>query len=648
MPNLLLMFYKGCPRAALLALLLVCPLLAAPPESETSSVQTAWRLLDYIAVDYREAVTGGEVINPGEFEEMVEFSRSASERIAELSDHPAKIDLQARAAALERAIGDKGEPDQIASVCRTLAADLVVAYPVPLAPTKTPDMARARVLYERNCMSCHGQSGNADGPGSVGLDPPPIAFTDKERAKERSVFGLYQVIGQGLDGTSMASYGSLPPEDRWALAFYVGSFSYPEHDAAQGEQVWKSHLELQARFGLKEVVAMTPAALGETLEPGQGDSLTAFLRRHPEVLEKTYTGSLALTRKRLAESLAAYKEGDRKAATDLALSAYLDGFEPVEPTLAARDSALMAKIEQAMGALRQAIAEGRPVETVRERIEAVDTLFAQAEEILGSGSATVGTSFFGVLTILLREGLEALLIVVAMVTFLRRAERTDALVYVHAGWVAALFTGVLTWGAANWFVSISGATREMTEGLGSVIAALILLWIGVWMHGKSQANVWQRYIRERLSSALTGRSAWFLFGLSFLVVYREAFETILFCVAIWNQGNGAAMLAGAVVASLMLAAVAAAMLWYSKTLPIRQFFAYSSTLIAVLAVVLIGKGTAALQEAGYFSVHSLVGLPRIELLGMYPTMEGAAAQMLMLLLLGIGFAHNWRTARQAD
>jgi len=229
---------------------------------------------------------------------------------------------------------------------------------------------------------------------------------------------------------------------------------------------------------------------------------------------------------------------------------------------------------------------------------------------------------------------------------LRKSERTDALVYVHGGWITALFAGVLTWGAANWFISISGATREMTEGLGSVVAALILLWIGVWMHGKSQANVWQRYIREKLGTALTGRSAWFLFGLSFLVVYREAFETILFCVAIWNHGNGAAMLAGAVVAALILTAVAVAMLWCSKRLPIRQFFAYSSTLIAVLAVVLIGKGVAALQEAGTISVHTLVGLPRVELLGMYPTMEGAAAQMAMLFLLGLGFAYNWRAGRE--
>src|SRR3546814_11666418 len=72
---------------------------------------------------------------------------------------------------------------------------------------------------------------------------------------------------------------------------------------------------------------------------------------------------------------------------------------------------------------------------------------------------------------------------------------------------------------------------------------------GIWMHGKSNAEAWQRYIKEKISAALSRRSAWFLFGLTFLVVYREVFETILFYAAIWAQGNGGAMLAGAATAA---------------------------------------------------------------------------------------------------
>ncbi|HKY18386.1 MAG TPA: FTR1 family protein, partial [Rhizomicrobium sp.] len=190
--------------------------------------------------------------------------------------------------------------------------------------------------------------------------------------------------------------------------------------------------------------------------------------------------------------------------------------------------------------------------------------------------------------------------------------------------------------------------RELTEGFGSLFAALVLLWVGIWMHGKSNAQAWQRYIRETLSHALNKGSAWFLFALAFLVAYREVFETILFYAAIWSQGNGGAVLAGAAAAIAVLAVIAVVMMRFSKRLPVGKFFAYSSWLIAVLAVVLIGKGISALQEAGTLSINLLAGFPRSEILGLYPTQEGIAAQLLMAVLLAIGFAWNSRASRIAN
>ncbi len=627
------------------SLLFIVSFLVSTALAEPSSVQTTWRLLDYIAVDYRGAISDGKVISPGEFAEMAEFADSAKERIELLPDSAAKPELLLGVDELRKAIAAKASPDDVAVASRTLAAELIRAYPVPLAPSQVPDFSRGEELYKKNCASCHGMTGDGAGPASAGLDPPAIAFLDKERAQERSVFGLYQVIEQGLDGTSMASFEHLPPEDRWALAFYVGTFAYPESDSAEGERVWETDSDLRSSFDMKRLVGTTPAAQMKELGDPSSDQLVAYLRRHPEALGQTTEGSLNLARTRLKEMMTAYNSGDRKTAGDLALSAYLDGFEPVEAVLATRNRALLAEVEKAMGSLRAGVADGLPSDEIQTRVQSVDALFVQAEAAMSETTGSAGSSFFGALTILLREGLEALLVVVAMLTFLRRAERKDVLPYVHAGWITAIIAGIFTWGVANYFIAISGATRELTEGLGSLVAGIILLWVGVWMHGKSNADVWQRYIREKLGQALTGRSAWFLFGLSFLVVYREVFETILFCVALWNQGNTGALLAGAAVAVLALAGIAWAMIRCSKVLPIRQFFAYSSALIAVLAVVLTGKGVAAMQEAGFFPISPLSGLPRIEMLGMYPTMEGAAAQMVMLLLLAVGFGYNQRSAK---
>ena len=234
-----------------------------------------------------------------------------------------------------------------------------------------------------------------------------------------------------------------------------------------------------------------------------------------------------------------------------------------------------------------------------------------------------------------------------MIAFLRKADRQDVLGYVHGGWVAALVAGVATWAAATYLISVSGASRELTEGFGSILAAVILLSVGIWMHGKAQAGAWQRYINERLSKALSKRSAWFLFGLTFLVVYREVFETVLFYATLWNQGNSGAVAAGALAAIVLLAVIAVGMLRYSRKIPIARFFAYSSALIAILAVVLAGKGVAALQEAGLIDVQPLALVPRIDLLGLTPTVQSVLAQLVMLAAVLFGFWYNRRVARKS-
>jgi len=616
-------------------LILATPLLARAQEA--SSAQTAWRLLDYLSVDYSGAVKDGKVISPSEYAEMNEFAGQVRERIAGLPATKAQPVLVSKAESLQAAIAAKQAPDVVSAKAHGLAAELLAAYPTPLAPTRAPDLARGAALYAENCSACHGETGKADGPNAAGLDPPPIAFADAERARQRSVFGLYQVIQQGLDGTAMASYAHLPSDDRWDLAFYVGRFAFSDAEAAEGEKLWNGDAAVRAHFAnLQALTQETPAALAKTVGETKARALTAYLRRHPEVVTRTGGGSLEVAHQKLAASLRAYEAGDRKAAADLALAAYLDGFEPVEPILGARDPALMRRIEGAMGDVRGAIGKAAPASEVRSQIERLDALFATAGRALAPEKASSLSSFAGAFTILLREGLEALLIVVAMIAFLRKAERTDVLPYVHGGWIAALAAGGLTWAAATFVISISGASRELTEGFGSVIAAAVLISVGLWMHGKAQADAWQVYIREKLSHALSKQSAWFLFLLAFIVVYREVFETILFLTALWTQSGATAVLSGVALAVIVLAVIAWAMLRFSKRLPIGQFFEYSASLMAILAVILAGKGVAALQEAGLLDLHPLA-LPRIELLGFFPTIEGVLAQALTLAILVTGF-----------
>ncbi|HET9336406.1 MAG TPA: FTR1 family protein [Sphingomicrobium sp.] len=621
---------------AILLLLILGSTTPARAATVAQEVQTSWRLLDYIGVDYREAVASGKVINPLEYQEMKEFSATVSAKLQALPQTPEKPRLVAEARELEAAIGQKVEPADIARRAKSLAARLLAVHPVPLAPSVAPDLSRGAALYAENCASCHGANGEGPQPAFAQLDPPPIAFADRERARDRSVFGLYQVITQGLEETAMQSYASLPEQDRWTLAFHAGTLAY--RDAAAGERIWREDAAVRALVpDLTALVSATPAELEAKLGAERAAAVVAYLRANPGAAMGQGGGSLDLARTKLRDSLEAYARGDRSEANRLALSAYLDGFEPVEAVLQTRDGSLMLRVEQAMAGFRQAILRGEAEAQLRQRLGATEALLDEAEAALAPEAETDIATFLGAFAILLREGLEALLVVVAMMAFLRKADRNEAMPYVHGGWIAALAAGIATWFAATYFISISGQSRELAEGIGGLLAALILLWVGVWMHGKAQADEWRRYIAEKMQGALSRGSAWFLFGLAFIVVYREAFETILFYAALWTSGNGGTILAGALTAVVVLAVIAWAMLRLSRTLPIGQFFRYSAILIAVLAVILAGKGVGALQEAGVVGSTIVPGVPRISEIGLFPTLEAIGAQVLMIIALIVGF-----------
>ncbi len=615
-----------------------------PALAAGDDVQVSWRLLDYLGVDYAGAVRNGAVISASEYAEMREFSGSVRQRVAALPANPAKAALVHQSDELVAAIERKADPAQVQAISRKLASALLAAYPVALAPAKLPDLNRGAKLFNQTCAACHGSNGDAKTAMAAKLDPPPVAFVDRSRADQRSPFALYQVIDQGIEGTAMANFSNLPTQDRWDLAYYASRFAYPASLGQQGKKIWESDSRLRQSIpDLAALSGLTAKDLAARLGPDKASAVIAYLRANPEAV----TGSaapLTLSRQRLAESLAAYRAGNRDRAKSLALSAYLDGFEPVEGVLSTRNASLLGRVETAMGALRSAITDGEPANQVAARIADLNAELDQVDLALTPQEDVTVSTFVGAMTILLREGLEALLIVVGMLAFLRKGDRPDMVRPVHYGWATALVAGVATWWAATSLITISGATRELTEGFGSILAALVLLFVGVWMHGKGQADEWQRYIRQKMGHALSKGSAWFLFSLAFVAVYREIFETILFYAALSAEGGAGAVLAGAAAGAALLTLIAVLMLRYSRRLPIGKFFTYSSILIAVLAVVLAGKGVAALQEAGLLGIEPLAYVPRITLIGLFPSVETIAAQIAILAALLLGFGWNRRAS----
>jgi high-affinity iron transporter len=630
----------------MLALLCSFGVVSAQPADQQAGAKQLWQLIDYVAVDYGGAVEHGAVLNEGEYAEMLDFTDNAGKQVAALPAHAAKAGVVAAVAELRAGVVRKADAVEVKRLAHRANELLIAAYPIPVAPKRLPDLAHGAALYKAQCASCHGATGGGDGALAATLDPKPIAFSDPERARSRSLMALFQVVSQGVSGTSMPSFASMPEADRWDLAFFIGGLSYDDAARARGEKLWKDDPKLKAQLpDLSAVTTLTEEALTAKTGAAVAHDLAAHIRSKPGDAEAQKPSGLALSRSRLAESLAAMRAGDRAAATTLGLSAYLDGFEPIEPVVGARNKSLLLAVENAMLAYRSAVAKGslQEAETVAAEL---GRLFSLVDAEINDAKADPMTTFIGALTILLREGVEALLIVIGIIAFLRKAERKDVLAYVHGGWIGALFAGALTWVVATYLVTISGASREVSEGVGSVFAALVLLSVGLWMHQKSSAGRWQEYLSEKLSAALTRRSAWGLFALSFIAVYREVFETVLFYSALAADGNGGALLGGFVAAIALLAVIAWVLLRGSARMPIGRFFSITSGFVAVLAVILIGKGVAALQEAGWIGVTP-VDFARVDLLGVLPTAETLAAQALIIAIIVVGFGFNRISAVRA-
>ena len=610
-------------------------LLAAPVVASAQDASTLLHVLDYVGVDYAGAVENGKVKSADEYKEMQDFAAQAASRVRALPANPKRAALATQADALVGLVAGKAAPATVAEASRGLRRGIVEAYQLRLAPRAAPPLDRAPALYASNCAACHGAAGRGDGPAAKGLDPAPANFHDQERMRQRSAYGLYNSITLGVSGTSMAPFHQLTDEQRWALAFYVANLATPAGQAEQGRRLWEAGKGRSAFPDLNNVSTLSHdevvAQYGE-----EAARVQAYLFAHPQALRPA---PLAYAREQLAEAREAVRRGDRATARDAAIKAYLEGYELVEAPLANVDPELMHEAEREMLELRSAVERGEAADAFAHRVQHADELLAKAQDRLGAGELSGATAFTASLIILLREGLEAILVLAAIIAFVLKTGRRDALPWLHAGWIAALALGALTWAAATFAIDISGANRELTEGVTALVAAAMLLYVGYWLHAKSYAQAWSRFLREQIGQALAKRTLWTMALVSFLAVYREIFEIVLFYQALWVQagpGGHHAVLAGIGAGAGALAVIGYALLRFSVRLPMGPFFGATAGLLALLAVVFTGHVIAALQEAGVIGVTAF-HFRAIPLLGIYPSSQAMGAQLLALALVGAGF-----------
>ncbi|OLF51206.1 FTR1 family protein [Pseudomonas chlororaphis] len=588
----------------------------------------ALHLLDYIGADYPPTVEAGKVIDESEYREQVEFLGVLRGLVADLPAKPEKAELEQGIASLDSAVKAKADGALVARQARQLGAKLAVAYEVSQAPIITPDPTRGAPLYAQHCSVCHGETGAGDGPAGVGLTPPPANLRDTARTDHLSLYAIYNTLGLGVEGTDMPAFADqLDDRQRWDLATYIAGFT-ANPAAAKGDK----------SYNLADLARQTPSEVQAAEGPEAAATFRAQRAQPPQV-KRGPAQLLDYTASTLDKSLAAYRAGDREQAYDLSVAAYLEGFELVESSLDNVDATVRKDTEKTLMAYRQSLQDGLPVAQAEQRLDAAKAKLKESAGLLGSDGLSWSLSYISGLLILLREGLEAILVLAAILAFLRNTGQQSAVRSVNVGWGLALLAGLATWALAAYVIDVSGSQRELLEGATALFASVMVLWLGVWMHDRRHAAAWQDYIK----SSLVGGGGRFGFAvLAFFSVYRELFEVILFYETLWLQAGPAghnAVLAGGATALVLLVGLAWVILRGSAKLPLALFFGVNAALLCALSVVFAGHGVKALQEAGIFGTRP-VAFFDFDWLGIHADAYSLTAQAIAIVAIIVLYSRS--------
>ncbi len=625
-----------------------------PGLSYAGEIDRILSLVDYIGGDYSNAVKDGEIINEFEYQEMLDFSSAAVELWEKTPQKGRETaDFSEKFALLHSIIVSKGPVSEVESLANELKGQIISAYNIKPYPAKIPDYKSGRVLYAENCSSCHGVSGRGDGVLSKNLNPPATDFTDPDVNFGLSPFKVYNTATFGIEGTAMGSFEEvLDEEQKWDVAFYVLSLGYMDIPPGGGTSGFPPKNISDHTRKLENLALASNAELLLTAGGGGSDQHVLFYLRTAYLRDGIAGGAseaIAHTIDKLEKAIDLYEAGRKDEAFREALDGYLGGFQKIEPALVSKKSSLVFKVEKKMGFFRSWVMSDRDSSELRDLKASIEGDLREAENILlGGSSLGKYLSFVNSFSIILREALEALLIMAAIIAALVHSGNRGMIKYVHYGWIAAILAGFATWAAARTMIDISGARREIVEGVTSLLAAVVLFYVSYWLVSKADVKKWKEYVRSKTQGALTQdaftrRSGLTLAFVSFLAVYREAFETLLFYQALFYQTGSSTphVIYGLVAGVAVVFVIAFLMYKFTLKIPLRYFFSFTSVFLYLLCFILLGKGILELQESGIISSTSADFIPYIDTLGISPTYETAIPQCILLVLAFLLFARHY-------
>lgn len=339
----------------------------------------------------------------------------------------------------------------------------------------------------------------------------------------------------------------------------------------------------------------------------------------------------------IQDAIARYQRGEAQNAILDVQDSYFDRFEAsgMENKIGSRDSAFKTTLEAYFTRLVSLMKAGQPAERLQSEASALGQDLQKAVTMLGEGEETQWSLLLYSLMIIVREGLEALLIVAAIVAYMVKNNHQDKLPLIRQSVIVALVASVVTAVIFQLLFTNSGASRELLEGITMLIAVVMLFFMSYWLLSKVEARHWKAWLEGKLSHSLSKGSLVGLWLTSFLAVYREGAETVLFYYALIGDARDVAghmaIGAGFFIGCVVLLAAWLVMRYSVVRLPLKPFFMFTGSFMYLMAFVFAGKGVLELVEGKLFQPTLINGLPEISWLGIYPYVETLLPQAVLLL-----------------
>ena len=350
-------------------------------------------------------------------------------------------------------------------------------------------------------------------------------------------------------------------------------------------------------------------------------------------------GEIDFIRDTLQLMLIQYQNEEYQEAYTSARTAYLDSYEFVEIPLRAIDPDFTLEVEFQFAELRSLIKQQADYEEIKEITIALKRNMDESERVVsGTGTLAPAIAFTSSFAIIFREGLESVLILGAIITYLEASRNTKYKKYLYYGVILAVGATAVTWIIASYIIEISGANRELIEAIAALSATAILFYVSFWILNKIEHKKWMEFVKAKVWQATTTGSVMVFVGLAFFTVYREGFETVLFYQAMAGFAKYMEIYValGFVAGILSLLVIFYVMRKLGKRLPLRALFGLTMGVGAYLSIAFLGNAIRELQVLEIVPYTGMIGtIPRLDInvaamTGIYPTLETVVGQIILL------------------